>query len=521
MSEVNNGLNEKLDYSENKKDLKPGKEIAQTRTHGVVTAFPASTQVPAWQSSQKKTSIKSNERQSSIRRLNKIKTEKIEAYDFLRQIKQAFRIKDISDSNYVENRINGKNYTLRLSNHCVNSYYSDKKSYEISIVIELSKHDFVSHKDRLVKEYVYYPENLTKEVKDNIIKGLTDWVNTGTYSYDQADKINMTDDMKELEIRKAERAQFVQNKLSEAGIEVVTDKNEFDAIISEKADGKKMTQGSKIYGFSYQGKIYLNSEIATSETPLHEYTHLWDNYIQNTNPELWEKGKNILRNTKFWEEVKADPNYAKIAEDEDLLLSEVHAQICGKMADAILTKIQEQDGELTKNTVIDWNNETWAYIVQKFGLENLWNNETKETLENLKEFLSRPMKDLFENTEKLNINIPRLSETERQQQAVREMYHDTEMWLKAPNGKPTNLTEEQWIAVRTPNFKRWFGNWDYDENKKITVVDMTNIDLTSQGINIKEISQLKEWLSENLIGRTIINDDSQIPTYFSNKGTKD
>ncbi|MCR5401186.1 MAG: Flp pilus assembly complex ATPase component TadA [Treponema sp.] len=131
------------------------------------------------------------------------------------------------------------------------------------------------------------------------------------------------------------------------------------------------------------------------------------------------------------------------------------------------------------------------------------------------------MKDLFENTEKVNINVPRLSETERQQQAVREMYHDTEMWLKAPNGKPTNLTEEQWVAVRTPNFKRWFGNWDYDENKKITVVDMTNIDLTSQGINIKEISQLKEWLSENLIGRTIINDDSQIPTYFSNKGTKD
>ena len=392
------------DLNENKKDLKPGKEIAQARTHGVVTAFSASTQVPAWQSSQKKTSIKSKERQSSIRRLNKIKTEKIEAYNFLRQIKQAFRIKDISDSNYVENRINGKNYTLRLSNHCVNSYYSDKKSYEISIVIELSKHEFVNHKDRLVKEYVYYPENLTKDVKDNIIKGLTDWVNTGTYSYDQADEINMTDDMEKIEMRKAERARFVQNKLSEAGIDVVSDKNEFDTIISEKNDGKKMTQGRKIYGFSHQGKIYLNPEIATSETPLHEYTHLWDNYIQNTNRELWEKGKNILRNTKFWEEVKDDPNYAEIAEDEDLLLSEVHAQICGKMADAILAKIQEQDGELTKNTVIDWNNETWTYIVQEFGLENLWNNETKETLENLKEFLSRPMKDLFENTEKVNIN---------------------------------------------------------------------------------------------------------------------
>ena len=51
--------------SENKKDLKPGKKIVQTRTHGVDTAFPVSTQVPTWQSSQKKISINSKERQST------------------------------------------------------------------------------------------------------------------------------------------------------------------------------------------------------------------------------------------------------------------------------------------------------------------------------------------------------------------------------------------------------------------------------------------------------------------------
>ncbi|MBP3525128.1 MAG: hypothetical protein J6J65_01145, partial [Opitutales bacterium] len=32
--------------------------------------------------------------------------------------------------------------------------------------------------------------------------------------------------------------------------------------------------------------------------------------------------------------------------------------------------------------------------------------------------------------------------------------------MKAPNGKPTNLTESQWIEVRTPNFKRWVGDWE-------------------------------------------------------------
>jgi hypothetical protein len=30
----------------------------------------------------------------------------------------------------------------------------------------------------------------------------------------------------------------------------------------------------------------------------------------------------------------------------------------------------------------------------------------------------------------------------------------------APNGKRSNLTEDQWAAVRTGNFKKWFGDWE-------------------------------------------------------------
>ncbi len=33
-------------------------------------------------------------------------------------------------------------------------------------------------------------------------------------------------------------------------------------------------------------------------------------------------------------------------------------------------------------------------------------------------------------------------------------------WMKAPNGKPTKLTERQWVQVRTPYFKEWFGDWE-------------------------------------------------------------
>lgn len=44
-------------------------------------------------------------------------------------------------------------------------------------------------------------------------------------------------------------------------------------------------------------------------------------------------------------------------------------------------------------------------------------------------------------------------------------------YLKAPNGQPTKLTEDQWTAVRTPEFKNWFGDWENDPQNASKVVD--------------------------------------------------
>ena len=41
----------------------------------------------------------------------------------------------------------------------------------------------------------------------------------------------------------------------------------------------------------------------------------------------------------------------------------------------------------------------------------------------------------------------------------------------APNGKPSNLTPEQWKLVRTPQFKAWFGDWENDPKNASKVVD--------------------------------------------------
>ena len=43
--------------------------------------------------------------------------------------------------------------------------------------------------------------------------------------------------------------------------------------------------------------------------------------------------------------------------------------------------------------------------------------------------------------------------------------------LIAPNGKPSNLTPEQYKLVRTPEFKSWFGDWENDPENASKVVD--------------------------------------------------
>lgn len=60
---------------------------------------------------------------------------------------------------------------------------------------------------------------------------------------------------------------------------------------------------------------------------------------------------------------------------------------------------------------------------------------------------------------------------EEQFAAIKKKYYGTDKYMIAPNGKATNLTEEQWILVRTPNFIKWFGDWINDPQNASKVVD--------------------------------------------------
>lgn len=44
--------------------------------------------------------------------------------------------------------------------------------------------------------------------------------------------------------------------------------------------------------------------------------------------------------------------------------------------------------------------------------------------------------------------------------AVVAQYKGTDAWMKSPDGAATKLSERQWVQVRTPSFKAWFGDWE-------------------------------------------------------------
>lgn len=56
-------------------------------------------------------------------------------------------------------------------------------------------------------------------------------------------------------------------------------------------------------------------------------------------------------------------------------------------------------------------------------------------------------------------------------QAIKDQAKADGSFMKAPNGRPTNLTEKQWLQVRTPEFKEWFGDWENDPTNASKVVD--------------------------------------------------
>jgi len=73
-------------------------------------------------------------------------------------------------------------------------------------------------------------------------------------------------------------------------------------------------------------------------------------------------------------------------------------------------------------------------------------------------------------------------------------------YMKAPNGKKSNLTPKQWVRVRTKAFKDWFGDW-LKGAQAVTVVN------TSLEHGFKNFADARQWAKKN-IARVYTNEET-------------
>ena len=120
--------------------------------------------------------------------------------------------------------------------------------------------------------------------------------------------------------------------------------NEKDAKITDHVRFFRTANG-EAYGFTVGGKIYVDPRIATSETPVHEYAHLWASALRSNNKEEWQNVVVLMKDSKVWDEVKG--RYPELKSDDEIA-DEVIATYSGRRGAERLReeqrKIAEGDG---------------------------------------------------------------------------------------------------------------------------------------------------------------------------------
>ena len=209
--------------------------------------------------------------------------------------------------------------------------------------------------------------------------------------------------------------------------------NEDDAKIVEYIQFETDSHG-KVYGWTDGAAIYLTPLGMNPNSPMHEYTHIWDQYIQKYDQKLWKEMVATLKKTAAWKEVRENPNYRAIWEDENRMASEVHSRLTGARSEEEFMKAaadpNNKDADSIINSVKDVLLRFWERLAQLFGYGR----------DRLDEFVLMPLKDA------LNGFDPRTGTNTFDPRAMVREAMIVEMKQKKP-------IEE--AIVKNPNIKEW------------------------------------------------------------------
>ncbi|MDR3142355.1 MAG: hypothetical protein LBU37_11625 [Tannerellaceae bacterium] len=229
------------------------------------------------------------------------------------------------------------------------------------------------------------------------------------------------------------------------------------------------TLKDEVYGFvTPDGVVYLDPSKMNANTPIHEFGHLfWPAMPQEMRDEI----TGLLKQTPGWKALADNPAYTNLKTD-DQKADEVFNTLLGNYGEynprvreimgediSLFVRVQAAIGDF-----LDW------LKANVFGnTDAKLNRFARQTLGELlggKEIPSSRSRG--NGTIRAQI-FSSLERTEMEQIKRRSIKDGT--FMKAPNGKDTNLNERQWLQVRTESFKKWFGDWENNPESASKVVD--------------------------------------------------
>ena len=193
---------------------------------------------------------------------------------------------------------NGKIITIRLSNHNakVSNFDANGETDGISIVVSPKKSEGMTNDGKAhVVEY-YYDAIKLRRAEGKPLADIVRSIKQALYSGEFEDTTGLAE-RQEVNAEITDRVRFFRTAKGEA------------------------------YGFTVGGKIYIDPKIANTETPIHEYAHLWAAALRGQNPKEWRNIVGLMKGTSVWDEVKK--RYPELNTDDDIA-DEVLATYSGR-----------------------------------------------------------------------------------------------------------------------------------------------------------------------------------------------
>ena len=194
-------------------------------------------------------------------------------------------------------------------------------------------------------------------------------------------------------------SQSIQDYMSKHSLKDTTQ------LISQKGVDPFTASQGELYGFvDKEGNIYLDENSISPEHPIYEYTHLWDRVIQERNPELWQRGIDLMKETNLWNTILNNSRYGKKwqaegitdKELENRVAAEVHSRYVGQDGLLLLDKqAQEKGKENIVSKLKQWFMDVWHTLKDTFSN---WSNDDLDNLK-LVDFNLLPLRDFAEGVD--------------------------------------------------------------------------------------------------------------------------